>query len=547
MLKLVTMSLYLCCCVSEQQKFTGGAVAADHPIASQVGVNILKSGGNAVDAAVATSFALSVVRPFSCGIGGGGFMVIDSPDMEPVALNYRETAPTLVGPTFFKEHSSRFGGTAVGVPGTVAGLLIAHKRYGTLTREQVLAPSIELAKKGFIPDKAYANALRSVLESLDKNPEHRSAASGMLEVFNKTGRVMLTGQADVLQDISSEGKSAFYEGNVANAIVQATDHHLSLKDLQQYKPRWEKPLTINIGDGMTIVSMPPPSSGGIAIGQIIGLLLRIGGDKLNRNDELYSHLLVESMKHAFADRAEHLADAAFVDVPVDGLLDKVYLDSLAKRIDKKATSQKDSYGSVSAPPDDDGTSHLCVVDSDGMTVAVTETINTSFGSLVLVAPFDFILNNEMDDFSSPSGTNVYGLRQSNKNLPAHGKRPLSSMSPTIVERDGIPILVLGASGGPRIITSVLQVLLNILWFDDEPVDAVERTRVHHQWLPECVYFEESTKDLSIELGLRSRGHTTADRVGIGVVQVIEIDDGILKPACDPRKGGQPAGIFPLSK
>jgi gamma-glutamyltranspeptidase/glutathione hydrolase len=248
------------------------------------------------------------------------------------------------------------------------------------------------------------------------------------------------------------------------------------------------------------------------------------------------------MKHAFADRAEHMADAAFVDVPVQALLDEAYLDEIASRIVLGEMQGLFTYGSVSPPPDDDGTSHLCVVDADGMMVSATETINTSFGSLVYLPVLGFMLNNQMDDFSSLRGTNVYGLRQSDKNLPEPGKRPLSSMSPTIVALDGVPVLALGASGGPRIISSVVQVLLHILWFGDEPIEALQRSRIHHQWFPNRVYVEGFYRDHGVESHLLALGYEVKPRSNIGVVQVIEVEKGIMKPASDPRKGGKPAGI-----
>jgi gamma-glutamyltranspeptidase/glutathione hydrolase len=532
MLKYLILILCLLGCETRQQLFKGGAVAADHYLASQAGVEILEQGGNAVDSAVATSFALSVVRPFSCGIGGGGFMLIDSPTMVPVALNYRETAPKQVDKRFFENNNSRIGGTAVGIPGTVAGLLAAHNRFGKLSREQVLAPAIRLAKSTFKQDKAYQSAVESLKPILDKNPEY---ANIDFDSFNKNIQ-----QNKVLQLISDEGANGFYLGEVAQSIVDATDGHLTLEDLENYAPRWETPLQIDIGGGYVIVAMPPPSSGGIAIAQIFGMLSRL--EAARYQSEEFSQLLVEAMKHAFADRAEHLADAVFVDVPVFELIDASYLDELASRIVLGETQDTYSYGSIIPAPDDDGTSHLCVVDKDGMMVSATETINTAFGSLVLVKPYGFMLNNEMDDFSSPSGSNIYGLQQSDKNLPEPGKRPLSSMSPTIVEHDGVPVLAVGASGGPRIISGVVQVLLNILWFDDHPVEALRRGRVHHQWLPDRVYVEEDYRNASIESHLSGIGYEIKIRPNIGVVQVIQIEDGFMKPACDPRKGGAPAGI-----
>ncbi len=499
-MRYLLLLLFLVGCASKQKVYTQGAVAADHFLASKAGVELLKQGGNAIDAAVATSFALSVVRPESCGIGGGGFLVIDSPHMHPVALNYRETAPDCVHPSYYETNDSRKGATAVGVPGTVAGLLEAHHRYGLLDRSKVLAPAIQLAN------------------SLQAN-----------------------NQANALRAISLQGRKGFYQGEVADAIVQATKGHITHKDLKSYSPLWVKPLLVDIGNGNTLVSMPPPSSGGIAIAQIIALLQRTLLEKTVINEEAYAQLLIESLKHAFADRAEHLADPEFIDVPVQKLLNKEYLDTLASRIQIDKTFNPYAYGSV-VVPDDDGTSHLCVVDRGGMMVSLTETINTHFGSGVEVAPFGFMLNNEMDDFSSLSGANIYGLQQSDKNLPEPGKRPLSSMSPTIIEHDGTPFLAVGGSGGPRIISATAQVLLRILWLGEEPWQAVEHTRLHHQWMPNTVYLEEASKNSSVERHLQSIGHQTKDRKDIGVVQVLQVKDGMMMPYSDPRKGGLASGF-----
>jgi gamma-glutamyltranspeptidase/glutathione hydrolase len=545
MLKLLCLFICLCGCSSKQRydytqlKFTGGAVAADTKVASEAGVEILKRGGNAVDAAVATSFVLSVVRPDSCGIGGGGFMIIDSPNMDPVALNYRETAPSGVHPQFYKTHDSVRGPNASGVPGTVAGLLSAHERYGVLTRAQVLEPAIRVALKRRKESEVFTQWVNESWEVRIPTPEEIETLKEkdfgiyfLIKGFN---------QVEVLRLIAEHGKAGFYQGHVADAIVKATDGHITINDLASYSPLWEHPLQVDIGNGKTLIAMPPPSSGGVAIAQIIGILQRIAPASNFNIDVHYAHALVESMKHAFADRAEHMADAAFVDVPVDALLHPEYLDSLAETIDLQRTKDTYSYGSVTVP-DDGGTSHFCVVDGDGMMVSATETINTVFGSKVIVTPYGFPLNNEMDDFSSPSGANVYGLRQSEKNLPEPGKRPLSSMSPTIIEQNGVPYLAIGGSGGPRIISAVVQVLLRILWFGDEPNEAVQRPRLHHQWLPNDVYFEEGNPMSSIAEQLSQKGHSWNTRKRIGVVQVILVEDGVMKPYSDRRKYGKPAGF-----
>jgi gamma-glutamyltranspeptidase/glutathione hydrolase len=405
-----------------------------------------------------------------------------------------------------------------------------------------MAPAIEIAEHGFVLDDAYRSGVESARNALSGVSRELQTTAKALGRFGLHEKIVLNGQAEVLNQIAIHGRDGFYAGDVAKAIVSSTNGHITKEDLKNYEPRWEEPLFVDVGGGISIVSMPPPSSGGVALAQILSIMQRVGGLTLERNDPMYTHLLVESMKHAFADRAEHLADAAFVDVPVEGLLESAYLDELASRVQKNKTSVPSSYGSASQLPDDSGTSHLCVIDGDGMVVAVTETINTSFGSQVLVEPYDFVLNNEMDDFSPPSGTNMYGLQQSNKNLPEAGKRPLSSMSPTIVLRDGKPIFVVGASGGPRIISGVVQVILNHVWFDDEPIDAVTRPRLHHQWMPDQVYFEESWTDNATVNSLKNKGHEVTTRQTVGVVQAISIENSIFKPASDPRKGGVSSGI-----
>ncbi len=554
MLRWIIACLVLCGFVhpatARQPQFRGGAVAADHVLASKAGVAILARGGNAVDAAVATSFALSVTRPFSCGLGGGGFMVIWDPHRGAFALNYREVAPQSADPAMYAaadENSpppSRYGEAAIAVPGTVAGLLTAHERFGRLSRQEVLAPAIDLAVRGFVPDKAYRAAIDGVRKRREQVPGIENYADEVLGTFDQHDRIRLPGQAVVLRRIAQEGREGFYGGDVALAIIESTRGRLTMRDLTEYMPRWEEPLVADIGDELMLIGMPPPSTGGVAVGQLLGMLHRLGAAKMDRDNPVTLHLLVESMKHAFADRAKHMADPQFAHVPVSDLLDPTYLDELSSRVQPDRTLPGSVYGGVCPPPDDSGTSHLSVVDSEGVVVVCTETINTSFGSFVLVPKFDFALNNEMDDFTIVAGqTNVYGLRQSDRNMPEPGKRPISSMSPTIVLRDGKPVLAIGASGGPRIITAVAQVVMDILWRHDDPVDAVSRPRLHHQWVPDAVVVEEDWDDAEMTAALEARGHDVTRRTHVGVVQVIEITpDGKMRPASDPRKGGRPAGI-----
>lgn len=544
--------------------FRHAAVAADHPLASQAGAEILRQGGNAVDAAVATSFCLSVVRPYSCGIGGGGFMVIYRPGTESqspraVALNYRETSPAAVGRDYYvqraeggDDRASRFGHHASGVPGTVAGLLYALEHYGTLDRATVMEPAIRIAQNGWLADASHLSAAHSLGRALQDRPDLRQGAAYIWEQLCLSGavevgdRISNPQQARALRLIADQGAAAFYGGAIADAIAETMSDHqgtLTSSDLRNYRVVETTPL-VGSFQGRAVLAMPPPSSGGIAILQILGLLERRLPD-LDPTDFQadYVHLVAEAMKHAFADRAEFLADAAFVDVPIARLLSDVYLDELASRIDLARTQDRFVYGSVTPAPADSGTSHLSVIDAGGMAVACTETINMGYGSLVCVPGFGFALNNEMDDFTTiPGQPNAYGLRQSDRNLPEPGKRPLSSMSPTIVVgRDGRAELVAGASGGPRIITGTLQCLLNCLLFDMPPAEGVGQPRFHHQWMPETLLFEGRWSDDGLRASMRARGHDVGERDGVGVVQLIRRHADRLRAASDPRKGGAPAG------
>lgn len=529
---------------------------------------MLLLGGNAVDAAVATSFCLSVVRPYSCGIGGGGFMLIYEPGNRhelpsTVALNYRETSPVAVDRNYYVnlknagDKHSQFGVHSVAVPGTVRGLLYALEYYGTLDRATVLAPAIRAAEFGFTADASFLSAVATLRTVRDELPEMRATTEYFWNTVCNAGELKLSDritnpqQAAALQLIALHGDEAFYAGPIADAIASVmADHNgpMTAHDVANYSMRIETPLRGSFF-GRDIITMPPPSSGGIAQLQILGILERRLSEVLNvdvarRNsiDPNYVHLLVEAMKHAFADRAAYLADDDFIDVPIERLTNSMYVKSLADSIDLNNTQPRFNYGSVAPAPADSGTSHLSVIDSTGMAVACTETINTIFGSCVEVPGYGFMLNNEMDDFTTiPGEPNAYGLQQSEDNLPQPGKRPLSSMSPTIVVRAGRVELIAGASGGPRIITGTLQALLNCMVFDMQPEAAVTAPRFHHQWLPEVLQFEDRWTDEHVIDAMQRRGHTTGRRDDIGVVQLIRVSTDGIRAASDPRKGGRPAG------
>ena len=536
------------------------AVATDHVVASQAGAEMLRRGGNAVDAAVAAGFCLSVVRPYSCGIGGGGFMVISMPpghDTDAVAIDFRETAPAAVGPAYYvgldDDAASRAGAHAVGVPGSVAGLLYALERYGTLDRATVLEPAIRAARDGIIADKSWVDAANQLAKRLDRHPGLRVAAAPIVADLCLGGAVVAGDlvrnpqHARALRLIAEQGRDAFYLGPIADAIVeivQAGRGPLNHADLAGYRIRVAKPLRGTFR-GLEILTMPPPSSGGVAMLQILGILER----RLDRTAHAtptapaYVHLVTEAMKHAFADRATWLADAAFVDVPIDRLLDGEYLDGRASAISLNGTGPMGQYGSHAPPVDDGGTSHFSIIDGQGMAVACTQTINLEYGSLVAVPGFGFTLNNEMDDFTTiPGQANFFGLQQSDRNLPEPGKRPLSSMSPTIVRRAGRPILVAGASGGPRIISGTVQCVLNCLLFGMTPREAVAAPRFHHQWQPDILYFEDRWSDRETIETMEALGHHVGRREEIGVVQLIGVGDDGIRAASDPRKGGAADGM-----
>lgn len=552
-------------------------VAADHALASEAGLQMLRKGGNAVDAAVATSFALSVVRPYSCGIGGGGFMVIHlkkpgkGPDTGPItiAIDYRETAIAGAGPEMFETDpdpdASTHGGKAVGVPGTVAGLLLALEKYGRLDRATVLAPAIKLAEEGFTVDAHYAHVSHTdelVMPWFRARPERAQRFAFLWDRFLKHGevkvgdRILVPEQAKVLRLIARRGADGFYAGEVGEAIVDAVKTSggaMTLADLAAYRPVEREPLRASFR-GNTLVTMPPPSSGGIVLAHVLGMLEsrqadlqgaeRAPAPEGGHEGAAYVHLVTESLKHAFADRARWLEDPGYAHVPTAGLLKPEYIKDRAGAINMDHTLAPEAYGTATPPPDDGGTSHLSVVDADGSAVACTETINLIFGSMVAVEPYGFILNNEMDDFLARRGhANAFGLSHADLNRPEPGKRPLSCMTPTVVLGPTNEVkLVVGGSGGPRIITGTLEAALNVLVWDMSAEKAVRSARFHHQWKPDRLDLEPALRGEALEQALARRGHAIGEREAVGNIQLIRWNPGGgWQAASDPRKGGVPAG------
>lgn len=528
-----------------------GMVAAEHRLASAAGVEILKRGGNAVDAAVATSLAVGVVNPTSCGIGGGGFMLVyTQADHRVAALDYRESAPAAATRDMFIRDGhavaalSLHGGLAVATPGEIAGLFAALERYGTKAFAEVAAPAIALARDGFAVEAHLANAIARGVELIKARP--RLAALLLrpdgtpLQVGDTLRQPQL---AASLEAIAAHGPRAFYDGAIATAIadaVQTDGGVLTRRDLADYRVVWRQPISARF-DGYRIYGMPPPSSGGGVIATMLNQLAADDLAALEHNSATYLHLLAEALQFGFADRAEFYGDPAFTAMPLPRLLSPARGRALRARI-YAPTSFSPSYYGRRAVGSDAGTSHLSVVDGAGNAVACTTSINTSFGSMVVAGDTGIILNNTMDDFSAQPGVpNAFGLIGSEANAVAPGKRPLSSMSPTIVTRDGEVAAVAGGSGGPLIITGTLQVLLNALAFGLDAQAAVAAPRLHHQWMPPVLMLEPGIQS-GERAALGRLGHRIIDApafAGVGVI--LRAPDGTLDGASDPRKGGQAIG------
>lgn len=560
--------------------YTDYAVACDHVDASRAGARMLEQGGNAIDAAVAASFALSVVRPHSCGLGGGGFMVIHQPrdperseigvgDPLNWVIDYRERAPGGVEYDHFfdlPDDASRFSGHAVAIPGTVAGLLEAHETFGTLPIQDVMAPAIRLARKGYIPGFNGEHAIEELARAIDGRNDPGARWLRATYIDRKPGsRVVNEPQARLLEQIAQQGMRAFYTGDNAKAIidaVQGAEGVMTLEDLRtvdvEYAPAITMPVDLN-GTAYTFVVMPPPSSGGVAMLETLGILAHyhrqmvghVGTgplDATSPRDPVYMHALTECLKMAFADRARQMGDPKFGPLNTHIMLDDAAQRAGAGALHPEHTMPTERYGIVPVTetgahvPDDHGTSHLSVIDAQGNAVSCTETINLVFGSRIAVPELGIVLNNEMDDFLTRLDTeNAFGLTQSQRNLPAPGKRPLSSMSPTIVlDANGEVIAVAGASGGPRIITGTLHALMNALLFGRPAREAVDEPRWHHQWKPDAVYCEPGILDRAKRF-LAPLGHEVRERKDVGAVQLLVRRNGVIEAASDPRKGGAPAG------
>lgn len=520
-------------------------VVTAHPLSSKVGVDVLKKGGNAVDAAIATQFALAVVYPRAGNLGGGGFMVIRMNDGEVASIDYREKAPAKASKDMYLDENdevipelSTHGAMAVGVPGTVAGMAAIHEKHGSLEWSELVQPAVDLAE-GFPILKAEAERLNRFKDDFVKHNRHPTA---FVSFFSwKEGDVLSQPELkSTLSRIRDNGKAGFYEGKTADLLVEemkAGGGIISKEDLKNYNPVWRKPL---IGDykGYKIISMPPASSGGVALLQMLEMSETFPLGEWGFHQPKTVHAMGEVMRRAYADRAAFLGDSDFYPVPLDSLLDSIYLSEKLVDFDLAKASLSDSIsdGAFKVNLESLETTHTSIVDPSGNAVSVTTTINSNFGSKVVVKGGGFFLNNEMDDFSSKPGVpNLYGLVGSEANSIAPGKRMLSSMTPTIVVKDNKPFLLLGTPGGSTIITSVYQTFMNVVEFNMSLEEAVAAPRFHHQWLPDALWLEEGGFDESLIESLSANGHNIDYKDRMAKMKCIHVlPDGKLIGVGDPR-------------
>lgn len=522
-----------------------GMVASEQGLATQVGLDILKQGGNAIDAAVAVGFALAVVLPNAGNIGGGGFMVLhDDKTGKDVAIDFREIAPAKASRDMYLDNQgnvidgkSLFTHDASGVPGTVAGMEYALKKWGTMPLSKVLEPAIKLADKGFIVSDVLAQTLKEEKSTLGK-------WSASKAIFFKNGEPLKSGDLLVQKDlakslrlIAKQGAKAFYQGEIATKIAKEMQSHggtMTLEDLKAYKVVERQPI---IGDyrGYKVVTMPPPSSGGVHLIEILNMLEHYPIKEDGVNSAKNIHHMAESMKLAYADRSEYLGDPDFVKIPVTGLTSKAYANERVKTIDdNKARLSSTIKPGKPQPYESDQTTHFSVMDKAGNAVAVTYTLNLNFGSGIVAEGTGILLNNEMDDFSvKPGVPNAFGLVGGTANAIEAKKRPLSSMTPTIVMKNNKPWLVTGSPGGARIITTVLQSVVNTIDHEMNPAEAIITPRVHHQWLPDELRVEEGISPDTIKL-LQDKGHKVVTKAPMGRIQIIQADDSGFYGYSDPR-------------
>ncbi|HDU8663926.1 TPA: gamma-glutamyltransferase [Serratia liquefaciens] len=526
---LVSSSLYAASNPAVEAK--NGMVVTSQHLASQVGVDILKLGGNAIDAAVAVGYAQAVVNPCCGNIGGGGFMTVHLADGTDTFINFRETAPAAANANMYldaegnvKKGASLYGYLAAGVPGTVLGMETARVKYGKLSREQVMAPAIKLAHEGFILTRADTDILDTTVARFKQDPESAKIflrADGT--PLQPGDRLVQSDLANTLTAIAKEGPDAFYKGKIPQAVEAATKQGggiLTAADFANYKVTETPPITCSYR-GYKFVSAPPPSSGGVTLCEILNVVEGYDLKSMGFNSAAAIHTMTEAMRHAYMDRNTYLGDPEFIKNPIDRLVSKSYAEEIRKKIVADKATPSENVQPGMEPHEKPETTHYSIVDHDGNAVSTTYTVNGRFGAVVIAPGTGFFLNDEMDDFTVKVGEkNLYGLVQGTANSIAPGKRPLSSMSPTLVTKDNKIFMVLGSPGGSRIITITLQTALNVIDHGMAPQEAVDAPRIHHQWLPDEVYYEQrgvSADTLKILAGM---GYKMVEQTPWGAAELI---------------------------
>lgn len=539
--------------IKDEKGYRNGMVVSAHPIASEVGVAILKKGGNAVDAAVAVQFALAVVYPNAGNLGGGGFLVYRSARGELASLDFREKAP---GDAFRDMYLDMHGEPIVdlslrsqlasGVPGSVDGMVKAHEKYGKLSWKELLQPSVDLARKGFALTAMQAREINSRRESFLKyNPEGTVFTSR--QNWSEGDNFLQPELAHTLELIRDQGRKGFYEGETADKIVaemKSGNGIISLQDLKDYEAQWRKPV-VGSYRGYKVISMPPPSSGGIALLQMLHSVEAFPLGRWGFQSDSTVQVMIEAERRVYADRAEHLGDPDFYQVPQNQLINLKYnaIRMSDMNFDQATPSAAIHAGSVGAVAESEETTHFSIVDKEGNAVSLTTTLNGSYGSQVVVKGAGFLLNNEMDDFSvKPGAPNMFGLIGGKANSIEPGKRMLSSMTPTILEKDGKLFMVVGTPGGSTIMTSVFQTILNVIDWNMGMQQAVDAPRFHHQWLPDHVDAEAASFTPELRSRLSQKGYNIKERGAIGRVDAILVSEsGVLTGGADQRGDDKAVG------